>query len=76
MPKFNLESFKILILNFVYIHSKRRKLGVFILFLKCQHNNHTIRKNEEEERKEQSRDLHDDIRGGVTIQILTRPYKA
>ena len=77
MPKFNLESFKTLILNFMYIHSKRRKLGMFILFLKCKHNNHTIRKKEEEkERKEQSRDLHDDIRGGVTIQILTLPYKA
>ena len=58
------------------IHSKRRKLGIFILFQKCQQNNHTIRKKEEEERKEQSRDLHDDIRGGLTIQILTRPYKA
>ena len=47
------------------IHSKRRKLGMFILFQKCQHNNHTIRKKEEEEeRKEQSRDLHDDISGG------------
>ena len=31
---------------------------------------------EEEERKEQSRDLHDDISGGLTIQILTLPYKA
>ena len=59
------------------IHSKRRKLGMFILFQKCQHNNHTfIRKKEEEERKKQSRDLHDDISGGLTIQILTRPYKA
>ena len=76
MPKFNLESFKTLILNFVYLHSKRRKLGMFILFQKCQHNNHTIRKKEEEERKEQSRDLHDDIRGGLPIQILTLPYKA
>ena len=34
MPKFNLELFKTLILNFVYIHSKRRKLSVFILFQK------------------------------------------
>ena len=25
-----------LILNFMYIHSKRRKLGTFILFQKCQ----------------------------------------
>ena len=59
------------------IHSKRRKLGMFILFQKCQHNNHTfIRKKEEEEREKQSRDLHDDISGGLTIQILTRPYKA
>ena len=36
MPKFNLELFKTLILNFAYIHSKRRKLGMFILFRKCQ----------------------------------------
>ena len=36
MTKFNLELFKILILKFEYIHSKRRKLGMFILFLKCQ----------------------------------------
>ena len=36
MPKFNLELFKTLILNFTYIHSKRRKLGLFILFQKCQ----------------------------------------
>ena len=32
MPKFNLELFKTLILNFAYIHSKRRKLDMFILF--------------------------------------------
>ena len=76
MPKFNIESFKTLILNLVYIHFKRSKLGMFILFQKCQHNNHTIRKKEEEERKEQSRDLHDDIRCGLPIQILTLPYKA
>ena len=36
MPKFNLELFKTLILNFAYIHSKRRKLGMFILFQKCK----------------------------------------
>ena len=36
MPKFNLELSKILILNFAYIHSKRRKLGMSILFQKCQ----------------------------------------
>ena len=36
MPKFYLEWFKTLILEFVYIHSKRRKLGMFILFQKCQ----------------------------------------
>ena len=36
MPKFNLELFKTLVLNFVYIQSKRRKLGTFILFQKCQ----------------------------------------
>ena len=34
MLKFNLESFKSLILNFAYIHSKRKKLGMFILFQK------------------------------------------
>ena len=32
MPKFYLELFKTLILEFVYIHSKCRKLGMFILF--------------------------------------------
>ena len=31
-----LELFKTLILNFANIHSKRRKLGMFILFQKCQ----------------------------------------
>ena len=31
MPKFNLELFKIFILNFAYIHSKRRKLGIIYL---------------------------------------------
>ena len=36
MPKFNLEIFKTRFLNFAYIHSKRRKLGTFILFQKCQ----------------------------------------
>ena len=36
MSKFNLELFKTLILNFACIHSKRRKLGMFILFQKCQ----------------------------------------
>ena len=37
MPRFNLELFKPLILNFAYIHSKRRKLGMLkILFQKCQ----------------------------------------
>ena len=36
MPKFNLELFKTLILNFAYIHSKRRKLGMFIFFQKYQ----------------------------------------
>ena len=35
-PKFNLELFKTLILNFAYIHSKRRKLGMFIFFQKYQ----------------------------------------
>ena len=34
--QFNLELFKTLILNFVYIHSKRRKLGMFIFFQKYQ----------------------------------------
>ena len=32
MPKFDLELFKTLIFNFAYIHSKRRKFGLFILF--------------------------------------------
>ena len=36
MPKFNLELFKTLILNFAYIHSKRRKLGMFVIFQKYQ----------------------------------------
>ena len=38
MPQFNLELFKTLILNFAYIpvHSKRRKLGMSILFQKYQ----------------------------------------
>ena len=36
MPKFNLELFKTLILNCAYIHSKRRELGMFILFQKYQ----------------------------------------
>ena len=36
MPKVNLELFKFLVLNFAYFHSKRRKLGMFILFQKCQ----------------------------------------
>ena len=36
MSKFNLELFKTSNLNFAYIHSKRRKLGMFILFQKCQ----------------------------------------
>ena len=35
-PKFNIELFKTLILNFAYIHSKRRKLGMFIFFEKFQ----------------------------------------
>ena len=36
MPKFNLELFKTLILSSRTIHSKRRKLGMFILFQKYQ----------------------------------------
>ena len=36
MPKFNLWLLKTLILNFAYIHSRRKKLGIFILFQKCQ----------------------------------------
>ena len=35
MPKSNLELFKTLNLHFAYIHSKRRKLGMFILYQKC-----------------------------------------
>ena len=36
MPNFNLELFKTLILNFEYIHSKRKKFCMFIVFQKCQ----------------------------------------
>ena len=36
MPKFNVELFKTLILNFWYIHSKLRKIGMFIHFQKCK----------------------------------------
>ena len=36
MPRFNLELFNTLILNLTYIHSKRRKLGMSILFQKYQ----------------------------------------
>ena len=36
MPKFNLQLYKTLILNFAYIHYKRRKLGMFTLFQKYQ----------------------------------------
>ena len=36
MTKFSLKLFKTLILNLAHIHSKRRKLGVFILFQKSQ----------------------------------------
>ena len=32
----NHKLFKTLILNFAYIHSKRWKLGIFLLFQKCQ----------------------------------------
>ena len=32
ISKFNFELFKTLIWSFAYIHSKRRKLGIFILF--------------------------------------------
>ena len=35
MPKSNLELFKTLNLHFAYIHSKRRKLSMFILYQKC-----------------------------------------
>ena len=34
MPKFNLELFKTLNPNFAFIHSKRKKLGMFILYQK------------------------------------------
>ena len=37
---------------------------------------HTIYKKEEEVKKEQSMDLHDDIRGGSPIQFLTPPNRA
>ena len=36
MPKINLELFKTFILNFAYIHSKTRQLGMFIFFQKYQ----------------------------------------
>ena len=36
----------------------------------------TIGKKEEEEMKEQSRDLHDDIRGRLPTQFLTPPDRA
>ena len=36
MPKFSLLLLKTLILNLAYNRSKRRKLGMFILFQKCQ----------------------------------------
>ena len=36
MPKFSLWLLKTLILNLAYNRSKRRKLGMFILFQKCQ----------------------------------------
>ena len=36
MPIFNLKLLKPLILNFEYSHSKGRKLGMFIIFQKCQ----------------------------------------
>ena len=36
MPKFNLELFETLLLNFAYIHSKRRKFGMIIFFQKYQ----------------------------------------
>ena len=34
--QFNPELLKTLVLNFLYIHSKRRKLDMFILFQKCE----------------------------------------
>ena len=36
MPIFNLKLLKPSILNFEYIHSKGRKLDMFILFQRCQ----------------------------------------
>ena len=36
MPEFNLQLFKTLNPNFAYIHSKRKKLGMFILYQKHQ----------------------------------------
>ena len=35
-----------------------------------------MRKKEGEEKKEQSRDLHDDIRGELLIQFLTQTDRA
>ena len=37
---------------------------------------HNKPKKREEEKKEQSRDLHDDIRGGLPIQLLTPAERA
>jgi len=39
MTWFNHELFKTLILNFAHIHSKRRKLGMFIFYVKSKFNN-------------------------------------
>ena len=37
MPKFNLELLKSLILNLGHTHFKRRRLGIFIVYQKCQY---------------------------------------
>ena len=37
---------------------------------------YTIGKKEEQEKREQIKDLHDDIRDGLPIQFLTRPDRA
>ena len=44
--------------------------------LSIYNNYHTIGKKEEEEKKEQIKDLHDDIRGGLPIQFLTPLVRA
>ena len=57
--------------------------ALIVFFLKSSGRNnakyafqYTIGKKEEEGKREQIKDLHDDIRGGLPIQFLTRPDRA